>query len=90
MSNTEPMCPPWSTVVEALEARGLLEPITNIVRSHRVTVFEACGRGQTKAVTAARHHAWAYLRATCKFSYPEIARIWGVHHATVHAALKAR
>jgi chromosomal replication initiation ATPase DnaA len=83
------MCPPWSSVVEAREARGLLHAVAEIVRARHVTVFEACGRGRTANVVAARHAAWAHLR-TLGFSYPEIGRLWGVEHSSVHKALRKR
>lgn len=88
-STHEPMCPPWSSVVEALEARDLLAPVADIVRSHHVTVFEVCGRGRTAKVVEARHDAWAYLRRL-GFSYPEIGRLWGVDHSSVLTALRKR
>lgn len=89
MSATEPVCPPWSSVVEALEARGLLAPVADVLRSHNVTVFEACGRGRTSKVVKARHAAWSLLRER-GFSYPEIGRIWGVDHSSVLTALRKR
>jgi chromosomal replication initiation ATPase DnaA len=87
--HTEPLCPPWTTVVEALRARDLLEDVADVVRDHRVTMFEACSRMQTKKIAKARHAAWAYLREQ-GFSYPEIGRLWGVSHSTVHRALHRR
>jgi chromosomal replication initiation ATPase DnaA len=76
----------WITIVEALEIRGLLEPVAKIVRSHHVTMFETCSRVNTAKVVEARHEVWGYLRSL-GFSYPEIGRLWNAHHTTVLAAL---
>lgn len=86
MSDTQPTVPPWSTVVEALEARGLREPLVAVVRPMGVTMFEACGRTRSTRIVAARHAAWKKLREL-GFSLNEIARLWGVDQSSVSYGL---
>lgn len=77
----------WKGVVEALRERKLLEPVSDIVRGFRVTMYEAAGKNRMLTVARARHAAWRYLRDEWLLSYPEIGRIWGVHPGTVRMAL---
>jgi hypothetical protein len=83
----ETLCPPWTSTVEALEDRGLLEQVAKVVRSHYVTMYEACGKTRTKKVAVARHAAWKHLYGL-GFSYSEIGQLWGVNNDSVLRALK--
>jgi hypothetical protein len=70
-----------------LEVRGLLEGVWKIARTRRVTLKQLAGRGRTRAVSAARHVIWQWMRSEFNFSYPEIGIIWDRDHTTVMAAL---
>lgn len=81
--------PPWTTIAEALEKRGLLEPIAAIALNGHSTMYEICGRTHLSMAVKARHAAWRYLRKL-GFSYPEIGRLWNVNQASVRKALRKK
>lgn len=81
--------PPWCTVIEALEARGLLETVRARALARHVTLEEVCGRVRTRQVVRARHDAWKALYEL-GFSYPEIGRLFDVGHMSVLRGVRGR
>lgn len=75
-------------LADGLEARGLLDLVDDIARSHHVETFDILGRGRSKQIAFARRHAWAVVRWTFDFSYPEIGRLFGVDHTSVLAGVR--
>jgi hypothetical protein len=78
-------------VIEALDVRDLLDLVDDVCRRRRVTREDLCGRGRTKAVSLARHEVWWRLRHNpeAAYSFEEIGRLFGRHHATVIQGIRA-
>ncbi len=80
-----------SSIIDALNARDLLGYVDAICRLRNVTREEICGRGRTKAISAARHELWWHLRhhPSFKFSYDELGRLFDRNHSTVLQGVRA-
>lgn len=78
-------------LIDALELRDLLGLVDEVCRQRRVTRDELCGRARTKAISAARKELWWRLRhhPDMSFSFQEIGRLFGRHHATVIQGIRA-
>ncbi len=65
----------------------LLALVRKIVEARMLCLDDVCGRHRGPAAVAGRHECWWHLRSM-GWSYPEIGRLWGVHHTTVMEAVK--
>lgn len=77
--------------LDALHERGLFDELHAVCKVYAVTPAEVCSRQRTKNIVRARHDFWCRLRnreGSC-FSYPEIARLFGMDHTTVLAAVRS-
>ncbi|MBX3228038.1 MAG: hypothetical protein KIT84_27565 [Labilithrix sp.] len=79
------------SVLQALIDRDLTELLDDVCRRHHVTRDDVCGRGRTRAVSAARQELWWRLRnhPTTAFSYLEIGRLFDRNHTTVLFGVRA-
>jgi len=84
---------PGSTpaVIEALGARGLLDLVAGVCRTHGVTLDEVCGRARTRAASCARHEAWWQIRhhPELHYSLADIGRLFQRDHTTVRHGVEA-
>lgn len=69
-----------------LHKHGVLGGAQEICDRHQVTLAEVFGRDRHRRIVDARHAIWTWLRGL-GWSYPEIARPWGVHHTAVLRAV---
>jgi chromosomal replication initiation ATPase DnaA len=78
-------------VIQALDARGLLDLVAGVCRTHGVTLDELCGRTRTRAASCARHEAWWQIRHHPKLHYSlgDIGRLFRRDHTTVRHGIEA-
>jgi chromosomal replication initiation ATPase DnaA len=82
---------PSQLVVEALEARDLLDLVLDVCRRRGVLLDELCGRLRSQSIAGARHEAWWRIRHHPEraYSLSEIARLFGRDPSTVLAGVRA-
>lgn len=71
------------------EDRTWLDVAREATRAQGALLSDVCapgGRRRPPSASRALYRVWATLRGY-RYSLNEIARPWGVHHTTVHAAL---
>lgn len=73
---------PWAPDVSWLDLAK------QVAMEHGVPLDRMLGRGRHKRTALARHVFWGALRGA-GYSYPEIARGYGVDHTTVMAGVKS-
>jgi len=80
-----------SAVIEALDARALLDLVAGVCRAHGVTLDELCGRARTRAASCARHEAWWQLRhhPRLHYSLADIGRLFQRDHTTIRHGIEA-
>jgi chromosomal replication initiation ATPase DnaA len=80
-----------SEIIEALDARGLIDHLDVVCRTKKVTREEVCSRVRTKTIAAARHELWWRLRTApeLELSYDEIGRLFDRNHTSVLHGVRA-
>lgn len=73
-------------VKKTLAEHGLLEFVEAECRRRNVPIDWVLGRERYASVARVRHEIWFAIRETLDFSYPHIARVFGVDHSTVRDA----
>jgi hypothetical protein len=79
---------PRADIIAELTRRGLLPEVLATCTAHGVTMSEVCD-SRSKSASACRHailHG-IYRREDRHYSYPDIARMWGLDHTTVRSAV---
>jgi chromosomal replication initiation ATPase DnaA len=80
-----------SALRNGLQARNLIEVVTEIAKKNFVTVADILGRSRDKSIVRARHQVFAALRAEPFLkSTPEIAKLLGVDQGTVRSGSTGR
>lgn len=75
-------------VRDELEDRGLLPMLYDVCSGFHLLPLEVCGRDRKSHVVAGRHALWKRLREETGWSYPAIAKLFGVDHTTVLMACR--
>lgn len=57
--------------------------VERIAREEGVTVDQIRGRSRVRRIARVRHRVWHVVRSSTSFSYPELARMFGVDCSTV-------
>lgn len=80
---------PIVDIIGELDVRDLAVDFVTICKRHGVTLWEVMGPRRPAHVCAARRACWCLLR--CRgWSFPSIARLWGMDHTTImHGVRKA-
>ena len=81
---------PLAQIQENLRGIGFDGIAQRLAREYRVPLSAMLGGDRHKTSTAARHHLWSLIDGTLAPSSVELARLFGVDHSTVLAALKHR
>jgi hypothetical protein len=91
----KPKAPPVGVLLGVLVDRGLYNDLDRVCRANGAPLSLAITRSRLQEIASARHAAWRYL-AGLKSDIGErvygeraIARLWGVGHTAVRAAIKA-
>jgi chromosomal replication initiation ATPase DnaA len=79
-----------TTTISRLTTLGLIGEARTIAENCGVTLDEMLGRGRYKSMCEARHELWRLTRERFGYSYPQVAKLYGVDHTTVMAALKGK
>lgn len=79
-----------ANILADLDARDLLELVTNVCRTRGVLLHELCGRTRSQSVSHARHETWWLLRHHPErdYSLSEIGRLFGRDHTTVRHGIE--
>jgi len=82
---------PDAAVVQALDARDLLDLARQVCASRGVTLNELCSRVRYQGVSRARHEFWWLLlhHPDRFYSLSDIARLFQRDHTTVLAGVRA-